>query len=165
MERMVVETDRKKFAKNPLVCLVFLVMAITCRNVFSPFAFWAVVLCFTPGFIFLTKKLFDSSPRLVIDENGLSEQLIDRIQWEDIKEIIVLGNPKPISVGITVKEEQKYIDQIWFYRMPLIGALLLGLNKALGYPLIIIDLQGINQDVNQVCEYLLKSYNQRQIAQ
>jgi hypothetical protein len=109
--------------------------------------------------------LFDSSPRLVIDENGLSEQLIDRIQWEDIKEIIVLGNPKPISVGITVKEEQKYIDQIWFYRMPLIGALLLGLNKALGYPLIIIDLQGINQDVNQVCEYLLKSYNQRQIAQ
>jgi hypothetical protein len=165
MERMVVKTDRKKFAKAPLVCLFFLLMAITCRNIFSPFAFWAVVVGFTPALIFFTKKLFDSSPRLVIDESGLSEQLIDRIQWDDIKDITVLGNPKPMSVGIQVKDEQKYIDQIWFYRMPLIGALLLGLNKALGYPLIIIDLQGINQDVTKVCEHLLKSYEQRQSAQ
>ena len=72
------------------------------------------ILFFVPKFIYGTRKMFDKSAGLIIDENGITDNSsaisAGLIKWDDIKEI----KKKPTLTGkllIDTKNPGQYIDR------------------------------------------------------
>ncbi len=105
-------------------------------------------------FIFLW-AIFDSRPRLILDEDGVIERDlgVGKIFWKDIKGLSVRTAYKNDFVCLYMDEDsnQRYLSNVSSIKRKLLTA-----NVALGWPPLILKLSGIKGSTEEIFQAIVQ---------
>lgn len=114
------------------------------------------ILFFGMGTIFIARKLFDNSPGLTIDQNGITNNTnatnLGLIEWGDITGIGTIQLKSTKFLILYVKKPEKYIDRT---KNVIMKQAMIANNKIYGSP-ITITANSLRIDFNNL-ERLIKS--------
>ena len=105
-------------------------------------------------FIFLW-AIFDSRPRLILDEDGVIDRLlgVGKIFWKDIKGLSVRTAYKNDCVCLYMDEDsnQRYLSNVSSIKRKLLTA-----NVALGWPPLNLELSGIKGSTEEIFQAIVQ---------
>jgi hypothetical protein len=115
---------------------------------------WLSVIFFGFGLIIFLRQIFDSRPRIVVDERGVFDRTLSvgTIEWQDIEHAYlnsVVGNP---FISLRLNDPEKYLERAMNSQKKLAR-----LNKYLGAETININVSGINKSPDEILAVVLKN--------
>ncbi len=100
-------------------------------------------------------QIFDSRPRLILDENGVIDRRlgVGKIFWKDIKGLSVRTAYKNDCVCLEMDEDsnQRYLSNVSSFKRKLLTA-----NVALGWPLLNLNLSGVNVSTEEIFQTIVQ---------
>ena len=166
MDSITANNSRWKYIGLAAMCVPFVV--IGCLMLMFPksgslketLAGWAGVILFGLGSIVFLWQIFDSRPRIVVDESGIFDRTLSvgTIEWQDIKHAYlnsVVGNP---FISLVLTNPEKYLERAMNSQKKLAR-----LNKYLGAETININLSGIDKSPDEILAVVLNRLINRNI--
>jgi len=114
---------------------------------------WSGVILFGFGLFIFLRQIFDSRPRIVVDESGVFDRTLSVgvIEWQDIEHArlnSVVGNP---FISLRLNNPEKYLERAMNSQKKLAR-----LNKYLGAETININVSGVNKSPDDILAVVLK---------
>lgn len=157
MEEIIIKQSfRKQFILTNLG--ITMVFASWFTYKFSPLRFIGIfgMLFFGLALSFIVIRLFRPKIILKIDENGITDNssMVSAgfVPWDNIKEVFVYGVISEKFIGISLKDEDKFLNEKSMFLRKY-----LRLTLRLGYPPISITLNSAKDDYDEIL-YLMELY-------
>jgi uncharacterized membrane protein len=156
MEIVVVKNSIWKYVLYSLLALVFVVGGVFIlfvgKDTRSTFIGWVCIIFFGFGLLVFVRQIFDSRPRIVIDETGIFDRTLDVgvIEWSDIEHAYknsMMGND---FISLVLKDNEKYLKKTAKAK-----AQLARYNSALGFETININLSGVDKPADEIFDILI----------
>ena len=116
---------------------------------------WLLIGIVVPTIPIFLWQIFDSRPRLILDEDGVIDRTlgVGKIFWKDIKGLSVRTDYKIDSVCLYTDEDsnQRYLSNLSSIRRKLLRA-----NVALGWPLLNLNLSGVNGSTEEIFQAIVQ---------
>ncbi len=114
---------------------------------------WSGVILFGFGLFIFLRQIFDSRPRIIVDESGIFDRTLSVgvIEWQDIEYAYlnsVVGNP---FISLHLTNPEKYLERAMNSQKKLAR-----LNKYLGAETININVSGINKSPDDILAVVLE---------
>jgi hypothetical protein len=158
MNGITANNSRWKYIGFAAICLPFII--IGCLMLVFPksgswketLVGWSSIVFFGFGLIIFLRQIFDSRPRIVIDERGFFDRTLSvgTIEWQDIEHAYlnsVVGNP---FISLRLNDPEKYLERAMNSQKKLAR-----LNKYLGAETININVSGINKSPDEILAVVL----------
>lgn len=112
---------------------------------------WIGVVFFGLGFIVLPPMLFQTSPRVVINDEGIEDRRskMGLIRWEDIRSVSMDSVHSAGFLRIEVSDPEKYLCRLPRWSRPLAG-----FTRAMGLPPLTVGFSGLSPGLKEVWAYL-----------
>lgn len=157
MEKIVIKTNRLRYFVLLIVAIGFsvtgLLMIIKSHEIKTTITGWSCLLLFGGCVPLFVWQIIDSSPRLIIDDKGIYARSlkIGIIPWDEIEGAYIKSLGRQAFICLQLKDYEKYLPK----SSSLTNAIA-ATNKALGLSPISLSFSGIDADINQVCELIIK---------
>jgi hypothetical protein len=153
MEKLIIKNSRRKYLRMLIVCMGFVGGGIWMVIDGARFG-WLGILFFGFGNLTFIWQIADPRPRLIIDEQGVSDRMlgVGRIAWSDIQSAYlksVYGND---FICLKLRNADKYKQKLSQTRRSLAGA-----NRAFGFTDFYLNLSGVDASTDEVIK-LIKKY-------
>ena len=114
---------------------------------------WMSIIFFGSGVPLFIVRMFDSRPRLVIDEHGINDRTlkVGTIPWSEITGAYVKSISGNDFICLQVRN-----PQIWTANLSPTRKALLNANQALGFSTLNINLSGLRAQTLEIHELILK---------
>ncbi len=116
---------------------------------------WLCIGFFFLGTLICLWAIFDSRPRLILDEDGVIDRLlgVGKIFWKDIKGLSVRTAYKNDCVCLYMDEDsnQRYLSNVSSIKRKLLTA-----NVALGWPPLNLELSGIKGSTEEIFQAIVQ---------
>ncbi len=116
---------------------------------------WLCIGFFFLGTLICLWAIFDSRPRLILDEDGVIDRYlgVGKIFWKDIKGLSVITAYKNDFVCLQMDEDsnQRYLSNLSPIKRKLLTA-----NVALGWPPLNLDLSGIKGSTEEIFQAIVQ---------
>ena len=114
---------------------------------------WMSVIVFGSGVPLFAWQLFDSRPRLVIDEQGILDRTlgVGVIPWSEITCAYVKSIQSNDFICLEVRNPER-----WLARLSPVKRAMVSANEALGFTVLNVNLSGVAADTSQILELILK---------
>lgn len=165
MEKIVIRNARLKAVLLTLVSLAFVAGGIfilssdrdeshTRRGVSPKVAGWGAIVFFGGCSIVGIMQLFDSRPRLIIDNEGVFDRTLrcGKIPWTDILDARLQTISSQPFICLDLRDEERYLTLISPTRRALVAA-----NRALGFSAFSLNLSHVDADPLEVFELVFRS--------
>jgi hypothetical protein len=158
MEPLVIRASRSKAILLFAGCLAFAgggvaMLLTTERSPDQRLIGGACVLFFGGGALVALRQLFDSRPRLVIDDSGILDSTlgVGTIPWSEILDARVQSIQGNDFICLSVRN-----PEMWIHSYSPVQRALVSANKALGFTELNINLAGVAADTARIHELILK---------
>lgn len=157
MPEIIVKTSIWKSVFFLLICLMFVAGGIFILFVGKDgrafFIGLANVVLFGLGFIVLLRQAADRRPRIVIDENGVTDRTlgIGRIDWDDIEEAVPASILTNNFICLKISNVEKYTGQL-----SKTSKKLARMNKDLGFGELNLNLSLVDMKAEKIQELVMK---------
>lgn len=114
---------------------------------------WSCIVFFGFGVLTFLWQIFDTRPRVVIDQIGVFDRTlgVGIIEWQDIEHAYLNSIMKNDFISLVLKNPEKYLQKTSKPK-----AKLARYNKTLGFETININLSGVNIDSKEVFDIFIK---------
>lgn len=154
MEKIVIKTSRLKYTFLLIAAIGFVACGVFLLNQSGPkWVSWMSIIFFGSMIPLFTWQLFDSRPRLILDEEGVLDRTlkIGKISWNDISGAYLKEIKGNNFICLELKNEETYLTKL----SPLMRVAT-SANVKLGFTPLSLNLSGVNTDAHQVLEVVLK---------
>jgi hypothetical protein len=119
----------------------------------EPWETWAGILFFGACAVVFFWRLFDSKPRLIIDDSGIVDNTlgVGLIPWSEILDATVRSLYGNDFICLTLRD-----PELWLHKLSPTQKALLQVNRALGFTELNINLAGVSANTAQIHELILK---------
>lgn len=157
MALLVVKNSVWKYVFYSFLASIFVVAGFfilsTEKDFWSTIIGWACIVFFGFGLLIFLWQIFDTRPRIVIDQIGIFDRTlgIGIIEWQDIEHAYlnsIFGNK---FISLVLHDNEKYLQRISKPK-----AKLAQYNKTLGFETINLNLSGVNIKPNEVFDLIIK---------
>jgi hypothetical protein len=154
MDKIEIKSSRLKYILAFIAVIGFVVCGAFLLSQPAPkWIGWMGILFFGPMIPLFAWQLFDSRPRLIIDNEGVLDRTlkIGKIAWCDISGVYLKEIKGNSFICLKLKDDDKYLTKL----SPLMRAAT-STNVKLGFTPLSLNLSGVNADAHQVFELVLK---------
>ena len=157
MEPIVIGNSRWKYVLLLVVCLGFvaggvfiLMMDRSPKNLAGG---WGCIVFFGAGVPIAVWQIFDSRPRLIIDENGINDRTmgVGLIPWSEIEDAYVMSIERNDFICLVVRD-----PSLWIHKLSPLQKAMASTNLKLGFTELNVNLSGIDVSSRQIHELILK---------
>jgi len=136
-----------------IVSLIFVAIGILTLIVIDGLAGFFITLFFSFSIFFSIKQILDKRPRLVLDQEGITDRILNvgKILWTDIVSVDLksMGTNKFISLYMYKEINEKYLSKI-----PNLKRKLIKLNTSLGFTTLNINLSGVKGSTDEILDQM-----------
>jgi len=157
MEPIVIGNSRWKYVLLLVVCLGFvaggvfiLMMDKSPKNLAGG---WGCIVFFGAGIPIAVWQIFDSRPRLIIDEHGINDRTmgVGLIPWSEIEDAYVMSIERNDFICLVVRD-----PSLWIHKLSPLQKAMASTNLKLGFTELNVNLSGIDVSSRQIHELILK---------
>ncbi len=152
----IIEYYNSKLKYIFLLVLSLIFVAIGVYAIFDTAELWGGIITagfFGIGITFCLKEILDNRPRIIMDEDGITDRSIGvgKILWSDINkaEIMQIRQNPFISLYVEETAAPKYLKNL-----SLLKRFLVKTNKTFGFAQFNINLIGIDGDFNEILDII-----------
>lgn len=124
-------------------------------------AAWSGVLFFGGCLLVFLREIFDSRPRIVVDDHGIFDRTlrVGIIEWQDIERAYLNSVAGNAYISLVLTDPEKYLQRAVGWQRKLAR-----LNKHFGAEALNINLQGVDQSPNEIYAVVSERLVNRGIA-
>ena len=157
MPLLVIKNSIGKYLFYGVISLLFVAIGIFILSIENDLKSivisWSCVIFFGFAFLIFLWQIFDTRPRVVIDQIGVYDRTlgVGIIEWEDIEHAYLNSLMKNDFISLVLKNPEKYL-----HKLSKPKAKLAKYNRTLGFETININLSGVNIDSREVFDIFIK---------
>jgi len=158
MERIVINRSVGKYVVFLICSWAFVAAGVFILWVGGPrWVGWMNIIFFGAGSLVFLWQIFDSRPRLIIDEQGILDRTlgVGVIHWADIEGAYTRSIQGNDFICLQLRNTDQYVRRLSKVKRAMIPA-----NEALGFAPLNINLSGIRGMTDRVLELILKKSEQ-----
>jgi len=158
MERIVINRSVGKYVVLLICGWAFVAAGVFILWVGGPrWVGWMNIIFFGAGSLVFLWQIFDSRPRLIIDERGILDRTlgVGVIHWADIEGAYTRSIQGNDFICLQLRNTDQYVRRLSKVKRAMIPA-----NEALGFAPLNINLSGIRGMTDRVLELILKKSEQ-----
>jgi hypothetical protein len=161
---LVVKNSIGKYLFYALIALIFVAGGIFIlsvgKDLKATIIGWSCLILFGFGLLVFLRQIFDTRPRIVIDQNGIFDRTlgVGIIDWADIEHAYlnsIMGNN---FISLVLHDNEKYLQ-----RASKSKAKLAKYNRALGFETINLNLSGVNVKTKDIFDFIIKQLTAEKI--
>jgi hypothetical protein len=157
MDQVVVKNSRLRYVFLLLIAIGFVVAGIFivlgANGAGDALLGWVTIIFFGAGIPLFAWQLYDSRPRLIIDEQGILDRTlgVGRIPWSEITSAHVQSISGDDFICLELEHPEQYAAKLSPVRRAALSA-----NRALGCTDFIINLSGVNASTDEIFDLIMK---------
>jgi len=164
MEQIVIRTARLKAVMLTFVSFAFVAAGIFIlsfdRGTSTIAVGWLAIVFFGACSIVGVMQIFDSRPRLIIDDQGVLDRTLrcGKIPWSDILDARLQTISDQPFICLDLRDEERYLKAISPTRRALVSA-----NRALGFSAFSLNLSQLDADPHEVFELVSRNIQRTEL--
>ena len=157
MQPIVITNSRWKYVLLLLVCLGFVaggvLMLMMDKQPKTIVGGWGCIVFFGAGVPIAVWQIFDSRPRLMIDEHGINDRTmgVGLIPWSEIEDAYVKSIERNDFICLVVRD-----PSLWMHKVSPVKKAMVAANLKLGFTELNVNLSGVDVSTQQIHELILK---------
>ena len=161
MDQVIVKNSRFRYVLLLLIAIGFVVAGLYivfgANGAGNALLGWVSIIFFGSGIPLFAWQLYDSRPRLIIDEQGILDRTlgVGRIPWSEITQAHIQTLSGNDFICLELEHPEEYAAKLSPVRRAASSA-----NRALGCTDFIINLSGVNASTEEIFELIMKGCEQ-----
>jgi hypothetical protein len=157
MEEIQIKNSRQKFLFLLIATIGFavggLIMILHPRSASDQWIGWMCIIFFGSGVPLFVKKISESGPRLIINDQGIFDRTLDvgTIPWSEITDAYIKSIKGNDFICLELRNPEMWSNQLSGIKKAAISA-----NKALGFTEFSVNLVGVAADTAAIHELIIK---------